>query len=634
MYDTDNSADSDEEQRDDDDLSVDIIVNQDDDSWGVPVSAEDDDLDIFKPSHVPLLQFRDYVRQAVKNYRPLSVNEQRLVNLMEMLRRKGAPLDTVDEVMEWHLKEIGALQGFMRPSDCPDYVSRQVLFERLKRRYNIPREYFMKTKVKLPHSKTMVNVIHFDARDLVVQLLTDPRLCDEDFLHFNDDPLAPPPEVMDNLADINTGMNYRKTYKTKITKPNQMLCPIICYQDGTVTHQFDKLPVEPFKITLGILNRKARDRPEAWRTLGYVPADAHRHLATAEQVLADTEHAAAERLARCITLDSEDSKNEEDQSDIETGPDNCNNWEKSFEVNATKHQDLHRVLATILSSLKTLCENGMQWDYKYKGKTYKNMELVFYIAFVKCDTDEADKLCGHYSSRSRGVKSICRYCTCTTEDLDKPEMQPGVKMKEQHVIQRLIRAGNTEQLKQISQHPIKNVFYDLPFGDHNKMKIHGALPLEMLHQILLGIFPMIRDQFLEQIGSGSGHVAHINDIAKVLGRFIARQSERDFPKTSFSKGIFVSKLTGKEHTGVLLLIAAVLQSTNARSILRDVRSKKFAEENLIDDWVLLVETLLQWEAYLKLDSMDLKLVRRMKKKHSFLMADAGSRASSSACRAA
>ena len=47
-----------------------------------------------------------------------------------------------------------------------------------------------------------------------------------------------------------------------------MLVPIILYIDGAVTGQFDKLQIEALKMTLGIFNRRARDREYAWRTLG------------------------------------------------------------------------------------------------------------------------------------------------------------------------------------------------------------------------------------------------------------------------------------------------------------------------------------------------------------------------------
>ena len=54
-----------------------------------------------------------------------------------------------------------------------------------------------------------MNVIYQNARDLVVSLLTDPRLSDDDFLYLDDDPLKPPPEGgFTYIEDINTGKDY------------------------------------------------------------------------------------------------------------------------------------------------------------------------------------------------------------------------------------------------------------------------------------------------------------------------------------------------------------------------------------------------------------------------------------------
>ncbi len=50
-----------------------------------------------------------------------------------------------------------------------------------------------------------------------------------------DDPLAPPPSVVQNIADIDTGDVYRTAYKNLCTRPNQVICGIICYIDKLAT---------------------------------------------------------------------------------------------------------------------------------------------------------------------------------------------------------------------------------------------------------------------------------------------------------------------------------------------------------------------------------------------------------------
>ena len=68
---------------------------------------------------------------------------------------------------------------------------------------------------------------------------------DDDYLFLNDNPLAPPPETVTKLGDLNTEDAYLKTYKKLIRKPNQVLLPICVYIDGAVTGQFSDLFSDP-----------------------------------------------------------------------------------------------------------------------------------------------------------------------------------------------------------------------------------------------------------------------------------------------------------------------------------------------------------------------------------------------------
>jgi hypothetical protein len=86
-----------------------------------------------------------------------------------------------------------------------------------------------------------------------------------------DDPLAPPPSGVQNIADIDTGDVYRTAYKNLCTRPNQVICGIICYIDKLATDRHGHLSVEPVYFTLSIFNQKTRNRPEAWHPLDDIP---------------------------------------------------------------------------------------------------------------------------------------------------------------------------------------------------------------------------------------------------------------------------------------------------------------------------------------------------------------------------
>jgi hypothetical protein len=241
---------------------ADIIDFQDDNSWGVGWLQDDDEEDDNGPAGQALRDFKAFVAQARDHSRPLTYYEEQSVKLMHLLRRKGASLDTYDDVMKWHLESSGN-------KNPQAFISRHNMMKMLGERYNIPRTYLKERTIVLPSSGAKVNLVYHDARDIVVSLLTDPRFSDDDFLHFNNDPLAPPPHDLDYIADINTGLAYRETWKHRITKPGkQMLVPVVLYKDAAVTGQFDHLPVDAMKVGLGIMTREARDRGEAWRPVG------------------------------------------------------------------------------------------------------------------------------------------------------------------------------------------------------------------------------------------------------------------------------------------------------------------------------------------------------------------------------
>jgi hypothetical protein len=175
-------------------------------------------------------------------------------------------------------------------------VTREALLKRLATRYNMKKAAPIKRSITLPHSQAKVTIITHDFQAQVQSLLSDPRWKDSDFLFHNDDPTAPPPDKFLVLKDINTGKSYRETWKKKITDPQkQVLLPIIFYMDGAITGQFDSLPIESLKFTLGIFNADARDKEYAWRSLGYV-AKNKKGATQAKEMLLESQHADIENF--------------------------------------------------------------------------------------------------------------------------------------------------------------------------------------------------------------------------------------------------------------------------------------------------------------------------------------------------
>ena len=554
----------------------------------------------FEPSDMVFKAFKGYVNTAELEFPELTVDEMACIRIMYKLIKKKATLDTYEVVMEWHLRESGKLLPQQKLSDSKHFISRYRLMKMLRERYNTKELYAKPVTKVLPHSRAKVTIYRRHARDLVRSLLTHPRWTDEDWLFFDNDPFAGPPENLKHVADINTGKAYLETYKKLITKPNQILVALPTYIDGAVTGQFDKLQVTALKMTIGILNNNARNKEYAWRTLGLVPnytkADQR-----GQRIFLESGHLATEDMF------GHDEFGEAlvDEDNIDQGED------------VDKAADYHTILEVLLETMRELIDEGMVMDIHYRGKLHKNCELVFFMPFVKCDGDEGDKLCLSMRSRGKHISQLCRYCQCPNDKTDDP--QDKSKYKTEPMLRKLYEANNQVKLKQMSQINAKNAFHGLRFGLHDKRGIHGACPWEMLHAILLGIFVYVRDCLFMQVGKTSKSASDLNGLSKILGSLISRQSDRNKPRTKLGNGVAKGKLMAKEFTGVMLILSAMLRVQAGVDLFRTARKKNFREEWQRRDWILLIETMLQWEAYLNLPEMDIFDLRRLKRKNRFLM---------------
>jgi hypothetical protein len=75
----------------------------------------------------------------------------------------------------------------------------------------------------------------------------------------------------------------------------------------------------------------------------------------------------------------------------------------------------------------------------------------------------------------------------------------------------------------------------------------------------------------------------------------------------------------KEYPGVLLLMATILRSTAGSKLLLAKKNSTFAHDDVVSEWIELVETLLMWEVWLKSDKIAKRHMERAEKKHRFIM---------------
>ena len=262
-----------------------------------------------------------------------------------------------------------------------------------------------------------------------------------------------------------------------------------------------------------------------------------------------------------------------------------------------------------------LQNTGFIWDPVCNGKVFKDVEFVLFAPFFKVDTDEAEKLCGKCTSRTGNASQLCRCCKCPMNRGDRILENCGPKTQAETC--NVVKKNYAQNLKNLSQHSIDNACHSLRFGLHNNQGIHGACPTEMLHAPLLGIFCCVRDCFFEQVGPTSDPANELNSLSQQCGNHSSRQSDQDLPKTRFNQGIRKGKLTAKEFPGVLLCSLCVLRSSKGHILLK--RRAHFKNPATLEDWIMLIETLLQWEMWLKSPKMKKNHVQKAKEKHKVIV---------------
>ena len=218
---------------------------------------EADNKEIDNKKLAVVAKFRRYTNHALQNFEPLDKAQAAGVQLMQLLGRVGAPLSIYNAVYEWHIQNMEA-----------NYiVTRKNLLSTLEKKYDRKDSKPCLKKCYLPCVDKVVKLVVHDATAQLKAILTHPSIKDEHYNFINGDPFAAPPEEWITVGDINTARAYRATYN-ELIRPNpftkegrrKILAPVLFYMDGCQMGQYDKLPLEAFKMSLAIFKQGVRDQ--------------------------------------------------------------------------------------------------------------------------------------------------------------------------------------------------------------------------------------------------------------------------------------------------------------------------------------------------------------------------------------
>ncbi len=499
--------------------------------------------------------FRDVLRGRFTPEETLSIN------LLRLMRAIRAPSYAYQKVMK--IIQDATHQNIKITST---FSTRKSSLAYLIKRFQLtPLLPKVHTKIGTDHREYPC-VVH-DARAMIESLLYSELAKDDRNLLFPnpDDPLAPPPENITNYADIDTGRVYRRAYKETCTGPKDVLCGLMAYIDKLAIDKHGHLSLEPVYFTLSIFNRATRNKPEAWRPLGYIP---NLHLMSAAEV-------------------------KHSMSPVE------------------RLQLYHDIIADIFKSLVELQESdGIPYKFEYRGVNYE-VNLKVPLLVVLGDTEGHDKLAGRYGSRI-ATQKICRHCDIPRVECD------DVNYPWQHTypstVQDAIATGENSALQAISYHKLRNAFWYIRNGN-NLRNIHGMTPGEPLHAIELGLMKYAIRGFAIALGLNPDKDSKsfpvffriIERYARQIGRRLGHQSDRSLPRTYFPTGVTTAtKLAAHELPGVCLVMLIMCKMESTRQLI----SKKLGgpttgahKDRRINDWVKLFELMLSWRWWLKKDKV-------------------------------
>ena len=137
-------------------------------------------------------------------------SEKLSIRLLAILRRIGAPNYAFGEIMD-----IIAEAQHHPAHITSTFLDRSLLLNHFARRFSMQQLFPKVGTITGPDGRTFPLVTH-RAKSMIQSLLTSALIEDDSNLLFPNlsDPLAPPPDILHTLADIDTGRIYRHTYDT------------------------------------------------------------------------------------------------------------------------------------------------------------------------------------------------------------------------------------------------------------------------------------------------------------------------------------------------------------------------------------------------------------------------------------
>ena len=511
------------------------------------------------------------------------------LELNDILQRHRAHLSMHDEIVGLLKSYVG--NGRVSAEDL-DLKSRETFLRDVKSRVGgngmAPRH-----ETVTLHDGSLATVSVFDLEKMIISLLTDESLFCADNLakgvNVHTGAVDPSDEVNLSYGEVHTGDAWKPAV-THFCGDDGRYMPIslIVFGDKSHTDLHGSLSVTPVIFTLSIFNRKARNLPQFWRPIAYIPNLTHGH-------------------GKASKIDADD-----------------------------KAKDLHSCLNIAFRQFISIHERG-GIRFRLAGK--ERVGRVW-IHFFIGDIEGNNAWTAHFNNSKKGVSRPYRDCLCCHGGMSRPNPQcvyitpseitqakqnkirstrqvskytkllksnrekakairkgkknghrlSGVKRKSSESVQQLDQAAaqlkvnikkhkqeSVRAFKSISKRDIPLIFNhpQFPISDQEH-GVYGTMPPELLHTsgagLIMRMFEVIRTVY--KCKSGKSIRNKIDMLHRRMNAIIRRNSERDFPRGSDRNGLVDgTKCQSHERRGNLLRLLLISYTKSGANCLETFLEK-------------------------------------------------------------
>ena len=433
-----------------------------------------------------------------------------LSQLLKMLNDTNSPLYLYEKIMDWAIQSVD--NGF---KFCRDYHSREKLLK-LSATVCCLKELAPKHHEVELQTSPRTNVVYVDFEQQCFSLLTCPKLMKDENLSFpNDNPCDYKRKDKNNLSCIEDGDMFQNTAMEICNHPKDFCLGIKFFIDATHTDVHSNWMLDPVMFTFTFFKNNVTRSHDAWRNLGF------------------------------ITHTNQKSKSQNKHTSSQK-----------------KIQDYHCQLDAILHSIKQ-CQDkgGFKWKLSFRNKVHE-VRMIPVVMLIVGDAQGNHKLAGMYGTFSRTAR-VNHSCDCSWLHTDDPKIT--CSFVNQSTINRLCVEGAQDKLKSISQHNIINAFNLLNVAVH-PAGINAMMPSEILHQLFLGIFQYVLQDFFDSFKAKT--LCKIDYFGNMVFQFGKRNSDRSIPSFNSRNGFTtLTKKSGNDILGTGLVCFLVLSMDFSKSNL-------------------------------------------------------------------